>query len=406
MNRLAAILFATIVLAVPSSSIRAQGASEAQSTFIDPSIAAAGMGHAGASVFWGEFPNGWANPALLGYHQGVHYAYGRMQLVPELVDDIWFKTHEITIGGGGLGLYLAGKPIEAIGHLRLDYGVSEGTDADGNPTGLFESYEQIDQFGFGLNLIETFATIQRLSGHDESQLGRHVDLSIGHTWKNVTVDLAPVSVALDGRAGRGEAPQRDWGALLRVTPIDGFPRDGSGVQDGLSWRLQVAAGFSMRNYADNGGSGMFADEGANIQEERLLGGSARVAVRLAGESVGGIWNFVEPILALGLTVEEANYYQGNAKLDNYDVARSGQELALLETLYLRHGYVNDDAGSPPDDTYGIHDDTYGIGVRLHFKKMIGATYDWADVPQSYPPRNTRQAVTFFVDPIRLIHALQ
>ncbi|HET9952650.1 MAG TPA: hypothetical protein VFS09_12730 [Candidatus Eisenbacteria bacterium] len=398
MNRPAAILLASILLASPAS-LRAQGGSDAQSTFLDPSIAVAGMGRAGASVFWSEFPNGWANPALLGYHRGIRYAYGKTRLVPDLADNVWFRTHEITIGGGGIGVSLAGKPVEAIGHLRLDYGLSEATDADGNPIGTFDSYERIDQFSVGANLVETFETIRRLTGHEPSSLSRRVDLSIGHTWKNVTVDLAPAFVTIGGIDAKGEAPQRDWGALLRVTPIDGFPRDGSGGQEGLSWRLQVAGGYSRRNYAENGGS-WFLDEDADIHEERLLGGSARVAVRFPGATEGGFWNFAEPTLALGLTMETANYYQGGSKLEGLDATRSGQELAIYETLFLRHGFVDEEAGY-------VHDDSWGVGVRLRYKKMVGFTYDWADSPQSeFLHHIERQAVTFFVDPLRLLRTLR
>jgi hypothetical protein len=385
---LAAILIASLALTSPSP-LHAQPLDGAQSTFLDPSIAAAGMGRAGSAVFWGEFPNGWANPALLGYHQGVRYAYGSNQLIPSLAEDLTFKSHEITIGYGGLGISLAGKPIEALGHLRLDYGPSELTDVNGNPIGTYDSYEQIDQFGVGLNVMETFATIQRLTGHEPSTLSRLVDLSIGHTWKTVTIDLAPV---LSSNPGRGEVSQRDFGALLRVTPIDGFPRDASGAGTGLAWRLQVAAAYAARNYADTATGSDFV---TFVDEEQLIGGSARLSARLPVADEGGIWNFVEPTLALGLTVESANYYGGDTKLKGYDITRAGEELALLETLYLRHGDMYYDAG---DQTY----ETFGVGVRLRYKKMIGFTYDWAQVPQGVFFGNVgRQGVTFFVDPLRL-----
>ena len=394
MKRLAAILFASLVAAAPSP-LRAQPQDDGQSTFLDPSMAAAGMGRAGASVFWGEFPNGWANPALLGYHVGVHYARGGNDLIPTLASGVTFTSHEVTIGGGGIGIALTGKPIEAIGHLRLDYGLSEVTDIDGNVIGTFSSFERIDQFGIGVNVMEAFATIQRLSGHEPSTLSRVVDLSLGHAWKTVTMELAP---ALITNPVNGQAHQRDVGALLRVTPIDGFPREGDPVGTSLSWRLQVAGGYSMRNYADNGTGEGFV---AFIDEERLVGGSARVSARLPVAEEGGIWNFVEPTLALALTVETANYYGGDTKLNGSGITRAGEELGLLETLYLRHGNLYYDAGD-------LTEHTYGVGVRLRYKKMIGFTYDWAEVPEGvgFLGQIDRQAVTFFVDPLRLRRALR
>src|ERR1041384_8426019 len=83
--------------------------SASQAVFLDPSIQDAGMGGAGASIFWRDEPNEWANPSLAGLYQGIRYSYGKTQLVPDLADDVFFKTHRIHVGGWGVGIAMAGK---------------------------------------------------------------------------------------------------------------------------------------------------------------------------------------------------------------------------------------------------------------------------------------------------------
>lgn len=401
-RRLVPTLFAGIALAfhlaAPANPAWAQGLVDAQSTFIDPSVGAAGMGRAGVSVFWGDHPNGWANPALLGYHDGVRFVYGRTQLVPDLSDHVFFTTKEIMIGGGGLGLRMSGKPIEALGSLRLDYGRSVATDVDGNVIAVFDSYEEIHDLAIGINLLEAVETIQRLRGGEPSRLSRKVDLSIGHAWKRVTVDLFPASILFGVTTG-GEANERDRGAVLRVTPLDQIPEDGAAGagRSGTLVKIEAAVGFSQRNF---GGDDTSVDWVGDIHEERLLGGAARVTLRLPGQAVGGIWDFLEPTIAFGATTESAKYYRDGDELDGFDGSRSGQEITLFDAISLRHGYVRNDASA-------VDDDTFGVGARLRYKKMIGVSYDYAKVPQSVFLENVkRHGVTAFVDPLLLWKALR
>ncbi|MGH7490139.1 MAG: hypothetical protein ACREMY_31710, partial [bacterium] len=127
----------------------AQSESGAQSTLVDPSIRASGMGRAGVAVFWGDDPNGWVNPALYAYHDGIRYIRGKTQLVPDLATGVFFTSDEFTLGYGGLGLSIAGKPFDWLGGYELNYGKSVATDVDGNVVGEFTSYEKIQSIGLG-----------------------------------------------------------------------------------------------------------------------------------------------------------------------------------------------------------------------------------------------------------------
>ena len=70
----------------------------------DPSIEGAGMGGASMAAFWQENPDDWANPALMGFHNGLRYGYGQTQL---FADDVQYTTHRFLIGAWGVGVAMA-----------------------------------------------------------------------------------------------------------------------------------------------------------------------------------------------------------------------------------------------------------------------------------------------------------
>ncbi len=182
---------------------------------IDPSIRSAGIGYATTSVFWGDDPNYWANPALLGYHKGIRYEWSNTQLVPDLADDVFFEENRMTFGAWGVGVAISGKPY------RLDYGESEATDSQGVSLGTFNSYEEIDSWGIGISVLELSENVARLFVPEVPSLKRYGDISVGHMEKDIVINLAPAFVLSDqGAAGTGEvqAITKDFGVHVRATP--------------------------------------------------------------------------------------------------------------------------------------------------------------------------------------------
>ncbi|HLQ66516.1 MAG TPA: hypothetical protein VK123_04695 [Candidatus Limnocylindrales bacterium] len=389
------ILLVLLLTLIQPSTATAQSESGAQSTFIDPSIAASGMGKAAIAVFWSDEPDDWANPSLLGYHRGVRYSYGRTQLVPDLANDVFFTTNRFTIGVGGIGVSLAGKPVEGLGGLRLDYGVSEATDVNGNVVGEFSSFEDTRQIGVGINVFQALESLLAATGGNAPDISRHVDLSLGHAWKTVVVDLAPASVTLDGLAGRGEATEKDRGALLRLTPFGARSRGAGATSSRV--RVDLAGGFSQRNYDDTQISYIDVSQSDPIVEERMIGGAARLSLSLPGIS-GWARRVFTPEISLGAAWDQARYYEADGRLAHETINRTGQEVTLLGVVSLRHGYIDDKSGT-------IRDDTWGAGAALQYRGMFGARYDWARVPQSIYLKNvTRNGFSVFVDPYRIWHA--
>lgn len=371
--------------AAPALPAQAQPFSGAQSTFLDPSIGLAGMGRAGVAVFWDQDPEDWANPALLGNLRGIRYTYGRTQLVPEVADDAYFTTRRIAAGFGGVGISFAGRPLDDIGKAHLDYGRVRGTDPSAQPS----AFEDVRTLAVGVNLLEGIQGVVQLLGGEVGRLNRFGDISVGHAWKEIEVDLAPEDGTRDGSAGHGKTSEKDWGALLRVMPLDQMGRP-----DAVRFRVELGGGFAQRNYDDSQISYVGASGSDPVLEDRRLGASGRLTMAVAVVKPGGIWDFMSPTIALGATWEKSEYYEGG-DIAAGDVTRSGQEIVLADVLYLRHGYVDDPEGL-------IGDDTWGIGVGISYRGVLGARYDWAEVPQSkILDRIDRNGFTMFFDPYRL-----
>jgi len=119
-----------------------------QSLLVGPSIRASGMGRSSAAVFWGGDADYWANPALLGYRDGLRFEHGKTRLVPDLADGVYFRSDRFTIARWGIGI----AATAPLGRNRLDYGESIATDDEGNVLGSFTSYEEYDDFGIGVSL--------------------------------------------------------------------------------------------------------------------------------------------------------------------------------------------------------------------------------------------------------------
>jgi hypothetical protein len=297
------------------------------------------------------------------------------------------------VGACGLGVSIVGKPVDGLGKLKLDYGVSEATDTEGNVVGTFRSFEEVRQVGVGMNVIQFLENVVPARGGERQHLSRYADLSLGHTWKSIVVDLAPASVTLDGLSGRGETREKDRGALLRITPIGavGPFADGSGRV-----KLDVSGAFSQRNYGDETISFIDTDNADPITEERLVGAATRLSFHLNAPS-GGIWDVLSPEVSAGGVWEEARYYDGGNRAGG-TVHRTGQELNLLGLVSLRHGFI-DEPGSD------IQDDTWGYSVGLQYRGIVGARYDWAEMPQSSRlQRIHREGFTIHFDPYRLYQA--
>jgi hypothetical protein len=406
---LSAVVAASITLFLPSLA-QAQAQAGGQSTLIDPSVRSAGMGRTGVAVFWGGDPNVWNNPSLLGYYQGIRYEGGKTQLVPDLADDVTFTSNQITLGGYGVGISMEGDPFDDFGGLKLDYGTSVATDVDGNPIATFSSYETIESFALGVSVAQLAESVARAFGGNLPAITRYGDVSLGHTWKTVKVDLAPASVTLDGKAGYGEANQGDRGIFGRVTPYNAiqYPGTWPGLERHLRARLDLSYGFAAINYDENetisyidvDQADPFAEDfrrGWAVHADFTLPESAEQS--LGAEGLGWIYDIIAPLISFGSTWEKSQYSVQGVNVGQ-EIDLSGWELTFANIFTLRQGHIDDPTGT-------IIGDTKGWSVGLSFDGVGGARYDHATVPQSIylTAEQTRKGFTVWLDPIALSQRL-
>jgi hypothetical protein len=367
-------------LAWLAPSAAAQGT--ARSMDIDGSAISSAMGGASAAVFWSAEPNYWANPALLGYHQGVRYQYARSQLVPGLAADVMLTSDRVTLAACGVGL--------EVGRTKLDYGPSTWVDEYGHLLGEFESYEEVGAITVGLSASGLVRSIA--PGSPVAALARNLDLAVGLARKDVEMKLAPLPY---GEASASGNPY-DVGLLARAG-LD------LGVLGGAVAPVRLDAGFglSVLNVNDVEFTFLNEDESSPPSRLRRLGGSVRLAVgppaAWSGMTAfpGVLLRGLDPLLSVGVAYDDEHVQAGDEGAHGYDVTHVGGELTCLNVLSLRVGHVTDRTGE-------IEGATWGVGVALPIAGIAGARYDYARYPQSSSlPDVTRHTASAFVDPLAL-----
>jgi hypothetical protein len=375
---LAACSFLSFAFLAPAAA--AQGT--ARSMDIDGSAISSAMGGASAAVFWSAEPNYWANPALLGYYQGVRYQYARSQLVPGLAEDVFLTSDRVTLAAYGVGL--------EVGRTKLDYGPSTWIDEYGHVLGEFEAYEEVGAITVGLSVSGLVRSIA--PGSPVAALARNLDLAVGFARKDVEMKLHP------GMFAEASGNPYDIGLLARGG-LD------LGVLGGAAVPARLDAGFGLSVLNFNDVEFTFLNEDAAWPPSRMrrLGGSVRLAVGqpAAWAATGGrgfpgvLLRGLDPLVSLGLAYDDEHVQAGDWSAYGYDVTHVGGELTCLNVLSLRVGHVTDRTGD-------IEGTTWGVGVGLPIAGVAGVRYDYARYPQSSSlPDVKRHTASVFVDSIAL-----
>jgi len=380
------VLFA---LALSFAECRAQGAGI--STIIDAGIGASGMGRSGTTLWWGDNPDTWANPSLLGYQQGIRYVHGKTQLVPDVASDVFFRSDGVAVGAYGLGFYFSGKPIDGMGHVRLDYGTSEARDPSGADLGTFQSYEEVDSWSIGGNVLQLTDNIVQLVSKKSPGLSHWGDVSLGMAKKHVVLSLAPDLPFLPPGAGQSEFDAKDKGYLIRLTPYNGIERAGyfRGIEERVRARFDVAYGRSEINEDDP--VAVFGAAGPqSVSKDSRKGLSLRLALHPTAkaeaqvEQGGWAWltHFWMPALSLAYVWDQSDYgnesvidTSGQVSEAGDKAYRHGFEAVFLNMLGFRVGHVHEPAAS-------IDGTTWGFDIGANYEHCVGARYEWSSVPQA------------------------
>ena len=328
----------------------------------ETSIRAAGMGGASVAVTWGE-PAPWGNPALLAETRGIAWLAGSTKVIPEISEDITFKSSRFLIGGEGIGFSIMGEPISGLGETRLSYGFSEGTDPGGNPTGSFESYEEIEGWGVGVSPLQLLDAFRLNRDHDASRFSQRADVSFGYQHKSTEISQVAGSSA--------RAENFDWGVQARVAILPGD-------HEGREPRLELGGGYAMLNADENSlfDFGPTAGTAPSTQIQRTgFALHASLPLSQSGDEGAGPWGWwfatVPRALDVGLAYDREALSAGGGA--DRDVERVGFEATLMGILAGRLGHVDD----PYNNISGM---TYGVGVHLPLGPWASLGYDWASVP--------------------------
>ena len=339
--------------------LRASPAGAAGGLDITPSAATAGRGGAGTAVFWSADLDDWANPALLGYMQGLDYRWSRTRLVPDLASDVYFRTDRLALGGGGIGLNLASTTV--------DYGVIALSDNSGTFVGTFRPTETADPIGAGLSLSRLIGSLSALRGGAPPMISRYGDFAVGFTTKDVRITLAPPSFP----GGTGSAHTRDFGFLLRVNPV---PRTDAGHRF-----VEMAYGYASLNGSDAGIS--FIDQGSPtpVGWQHRNGVAIRVGFPLHLASPRGLAGWIvrgmDPYLTVSVAADHVHHHDYYYEYSNYDVDAVGAEIDLAGVVTARLGHVTDRAGE-------IDAFSFGGGIALPLARFMGLRYDFASYPEA------------------------
>ena len=404
----AAMMVLLLAISAPTGAQNLEAESGAQSLLLDPSVRSSAMGHSSNAVFWGSGSNYWSNPALLAYRQGAEYEWGRTQLVPDLAKDVFFTTKRLTLGYGGVGLLVAGKPVSNVGGQRLSYGESFATDVDGNILGTFTSYEDTRSFAIGANLLEFAEHALKVGGMEIPALSRYGDVAVGWSEKRTHVFLAPADVTLDHVAAEGYVTTHDSGVLVRLTPYDGIDHPGTlpGLDRVLAARLEGSYGGSTQNYNNATIAYVDPNQSDPVARIQIKGWAAhasfdlpqRYRENIRAHRLGWLTDMISPLISVGRTGSKQLPLIPDATTGGLRsgtrIRNSGWEVTLANIYSFRGGKIDDPAGT-------IQGETSGWGIGLHLKDVAGFNYDRATIPQSiYLGPVHRKALSFYFNPLR------
>lgn len=404
-------VFAGCLAATPGKDAAASSALS-----LAPSIRTAGTGGAGSAAFWGGDPDAWANPALLGYHQGVRFDSGN---TPYGTDSgLAFHSARWSAAFGGIGVMGSGTP-RGLSRTELVDDAVPGTPG--------RTAQRIEVGGAGISLADAISSVMALAGAAPPALFARFDIAAGAMRNELRAGLAPDP--------ESRARTTDYGVVARWTPVNTLdPRAtaASGAKPPGNWRWPQANDPARTRQARDPRAGMFPDlRPRRTPEPRRFDLAYAYSVKNAGNGVlehsTGPSEPLERIVRHGVSASIAHgrprrfggtpwltraftpLYAGGIvgdleRLDpgdgtaSRDVQRYGVEATYANVFTLRHGRVKDAAA-------GIDGTTSGYSVGLDLGYAGGVRYDRARVPQANGlPSLERRGVTAWVDPLVLVRA--
>ncbi|MDY0150825.1 MAG: hypothetical protein RBS43_00975 [Candidatus Cloacimonas sp.] len=319
---------------------------------------AMGGGVTGVVNIWHNNPlTVYTNPAVSAFHEGLAYGYSKDKWgdIPEL-NDMYYNSSMLTYGYKGVGIMLPGYNASDKFGITFDAGTQEYPDSKGEVVGEYSSYDHATTFGFALNPCENYRS---LAASKPAWL-EYVDLAIGANYIDVHSDL-----------GHGfGVTEQDAKADTRSLNIGGIARLNYCYDRMIG--VEAVYGITHFNVEDNEITYVESEQVDPVWQSRNQGfafGLSVKAEKLAAMIIPEQFRFFDNLLTFRYL---------NAKLDplyNTDerTTGSGTEIGLLDTFFIRNGQYDDDAGE-------INGGTSGYGINLHYRNLVGFSYNYAETP--------------------------
>lgn len=346
---------------------------------------AMGGGVTGVVNIWHNNPlTVYTNPAVSAFHEGFAYGYSKEDSGHTIgIRDIFYNSSMLTYGYEGMAIMLPGYNASERFGITLDSGMLQIVDSSGQTVGEFHDYDHATTFGIALNAFETY---RKIAMSDHTWL-KYVDLAIGANYIDVHSQLATAIGFTDTGNNTNE----------RSLNIGGISRLNYCYDRTLAF--EAVYGLSHFNVEANEAQFVDQEEADPIWSHRNQGYA--LGVSLKGEK-----------LAAAFIPEQFRFFDNfltfrylNATLDplydtNERITGSGIEFGFLDTFFIRNGQYDDDAGH-------INGKTSGYGINLHYRNLLGFSYNYAEVPggEIFQTRKTKD-YSVNIDFINLFQVLR
>ncbi len=319
----------------------------------------------GSVNIWNSSPlSAYANPAVNALHEGAAFGFTRVpNKIPDLGINNSYHASLVSFGYKGISLLIPNLNSNLQAGISLDSGLLDLTDSHGNLIGQTEFWDNAMVGGVALNPME----IVRYLTRNQYPILNYFDLAYGVN-----------SIYLDSYWGPGigltetETSTQEW-----VNSIGGIARASYCFKN----LAEVEAVYGLVHFNPQMKEVNYTDveQSDVIWNYRNQGFAFGASIKAEG--------VIKEILPESIVPQESIFcenlisgrYLSSALDPLYNhkevIKANGIELGLLDTFYFRQGNYDD-----TDEVYS--GETIGYGINLHYKKLVGLSYNWAKIPGS------------------------
>jgi hypothetical protein len=298
----------------------------------------------------------YTNPALAAFQEGFSYSVIKYKWLPDAFDDWNYHAAFAVIGYKGIALTLPALNQNSNWGIYMDFGEQEQWDSAGNSLGTFHSYDAYKAYGVAINPFEVY----REFAENPHPVLKHFDLAMGMSYIDIDSFMATLSGLTDS-AAEVHTSIYNLGLLAKAK-----------YRFGDFLNAEGSFGLTRFNPQNKKVSYIDSEYADPIVRYRNTGFGVFCSV-----PVEPIRDYVPSEYLLTDNLISLKWLHGqHDELFGYEdeiTTGYGVELGLLDTIYLRQGHYEDEAG-------GITGDTKGFGIKLHYKEYFAIRYNQASFP--------------------------